>query len=273
MDRVTLAVLLVIGAAIAHGVYLSTSSCSMMSVESTDEGQRPAEETCVQEFSPAPFVLMAFMLLAGIGVWMRQPVMAWAGAIPALAGCIVMGLSWGGVLIFHSVAVLAAVGVWHRWGRRPATSQVSRRAFATIFSIPLGLLALINLGYGLPALFDPCVQWDHNNTMTIGPDDPCRSKTSYGQTRSEYVTEMVTWEIIPLTAATVAGIGAWRGKRELLFTAAVLWCVQAMVYVMGFGYPLVPIAVAAAVACFLAARQSTQVSQPPPPPPPESSLS
>jgi hypothetical protein len=247
----TVAGLVFVVAAVSFGAWTTLASCSMVGVEAVEEGEPVAEERCVERYDAAPFVLLSFMLAAGAGILLARPAIAWGGAFLALAGCLILGLSWGGVLLFHALAVALGVLLWYVDARRQGKvgRPLAATTWAVILSLPIGILAAVNLYDGVQALSDPCVQWGPSNSISMSPDDPCQAKTSYGVTKAEYTRELVLQHAAAFLAVGLAVVGAWRRLPWLLLAAAFLWLVVTGVLLMGFGYPLVPLTLAAGIAC------------------------
>lgn len=276
MDKPTLIALCVVAAAVVVGTVqvALVAPCAGMRVEANDPGEPANESSCVALDNPAPFVLLGFMALAGAGIALGRAVLAWSGALLTIGGCVVMGFSWGGFLFFHGVAVLAATTAWHLWGDK-ARPRMGPATFAAVVSLPLGLFGVFTLATATPVLFDPCHEWDdEDGTLSMSPDDPCRSKSSFGDvSREEYVLQLVGQHVVAVVALALAVVAAWRRSAAWALAAGVAWATVVVAWMFGFGLPFIPFALLAAVACLVAAwrlraRPAPPASLPASPPSP-----
>ena len=115
--------LAVIGLAAAHALYLALSAFGTCTVPASDPGT-DGDETCVGQVSGPAMLLVGLMALAGVGLAIARPAVAWTCALVALAVALLFGLSVGGVLLPHVGAVLLATATWHllRLRRAPGPS-------------------------------------------------------------------------------------------------------------------------------------------------------
>lgn len=255
MDKAALAALALVGLAVCLGTYQILSGCASSTVEATEEGQN-GRETCERQVVVTPFVLLAFMALAGLGVALGRAAVAWSGAVLAVGGCAVFGLSWGGLLFYNSLGVVLAVTVWHLWGAS-ARPRMAASTLAVVLSLPLGLFGAFALATGIPVLFEPCREWDDTDHTVQAGADGCRSRTSGGDiSRGEYAFQLVSQQALSIAAFGMAVAGAWRRSGAVLLAAGIAWCLVAVAWTLGFGLPFIPLAILAAVACLAAAWRS-----------------
>ncbi|HJQ92909.1 MAG TPA: hypothetical protein VJ874_01335 [Candidatus Thermoplasmatota archaeon] len=255
MDKVTLAAVALVAAVVLLGAVQVATGCAGMQVEANEPGAPANEPTCVDRVDAFPFVLLGFMALAGLGLALGRAALAWSGVVLAVAGCIITGLSWGGMLFYHSIAVLLGTTAWHLWSPR-RRARLPAATVAAILSLPLGAFGAFALATGIPVLFDPCHEWDDaDHSIHMSPDDPCRARSSSGMGRGEYLLHLASQQGLAIAAFVLAALGAWRTQASLLLAAGIAWVGVAIAWLFGFGLPFIPLAIAAAVACLVGARR------------------
>lgn len=251
MDRLRVALTVLVLAIVGLGAYQVATACAWSSVEATDEGM--GEETCETRFAVPPFLLLGFMLLAGVGIAFGRLVVAWSGAVLALAGCVILGLSWGGLLFFHALGIVGAVTLWHLWGPR-RHARLGRGVLAVVLSLPLGLFGLYTLVTATPVLWDPCHEWGSDDGSLEPGADGCAVRSSSGDIgRLDYALLLASTQGGAVAAVVLAGLGAWRSRMWMLATAGACWAIVAVAWMFTFGLPFIPFALLAAVACGSAA--------------------
>jgi hypothetical protein len=97
---------------------------------------------------------------------------------------------------------------------------------ALVAAAPVATAALWSLSRTAADLSDPCATWgplsEPGVSTQIGPHDPCRSRSAYGESKARAVTKAALAPGLLLIAAILGPAGAALSRPRLLFTASIV---------------------------------------------------
>ncbi|MEA3203927.1 MAG: hypothetical protein QOI63_1607 [Thermoplasmata archaeon] len=93
--------------------WMAATVCASESVEAVAPGQPQATPHCAAVGAPFVLLFLVPLAMAGAGLWLRLPFLAWAGAGVFAVLALQFSFSLGLLLPVSAAALLAATGAWH----------------------------------------------------------------------------------------------------------------------------------------------------------------